>query len=115
MASVEHVKYAEEILATTLNEKDAGQMAGDEPEEVRDYRRSVAKLFVGYTSATSQYENIDYRFVVEHAKDKGIDIEPKQVKDMLTSFSKNSETSVKRNKDGTFNYNGPQNPAYEVW
>ena len=115
VASVEHVKYAEEILATTLNEKDAGQMAGDEPEEVRDYRRSVAKLFVGYASATSQYENIDYRFVVEHAKDKGIDIEPKQVKDMLTSFSKNSETSVKRNKDGTFNYNGPQNPAYEVW
>jgi len=53
--------------------------------------------------------------VVEHAKDKGIDIEPKQVKDMLTSFSKNSETSVKRNKDGTFNYSGPQNPAYEVW
>jgi len=116
VAAVKHVKYAEEILATSLNERDAGQMAGDEPEDIRVQRRSVAKLFVDYAFSNNSYENIDYRFVVEYAKEEGRDIEPKDIKELLTSFSKNhSVTGVKKNKDGTFNYSGAKNPAYEIW
>jgi DNA replicative helicase MCM subunit Mcm2 (Cdc46/Mcm family) len=116
VATVEHVKCAEEILATSLNERDAGQMAGDEPEEVRGNRRSIAKMLVDYAFSQNTYENIDYRFVVDYAKEQGHDLEPKQIKELLTSFSKNhSVTGVKKNKDGTFNYSGAKNPAYEMW
>ena len=115
VATIEHVKFAERILSETLNEQDPGLIAGDQPAADRDFRKSVAKLFVSYTTAKGVYENIDYRFVVDHAKEKGADLDPAEVKKMLESFSKNKETGVKRRADGTFSYNGVQNPAYEVW
>ena len=115
VATVEHVKHAEEILAITLNEQDPGQVEGDTPAADRDFRKSIAKLFVAYTKDKGVYENIDYRFVLEYAKDKGSDLDANEVQSILKSFAKNKETGVRQHKDGTFSYNGPQNPAYEVW
>jgi len=115
VATVEHVKHAEEILAITLNEQDPGQVEGDSPAADRDFRKSIAKLFVAYTKDRGVYENIDYRFVLEYARDKGSDLDASEVQSILKSFAKNSETGVRQHKDGTFSYNGAQNPAYEVW
>lgn len=115
-ATVKHVKYAEEIMAITLNEQDPGQVEGDPYDAAdRDFRKSIAKLFVAYTKDKRTYENIDYRFVLEYAKEKGSDLDADKLQSTLKSFAKNKETRVRLHKNGTYSYNGPQNPAYEVW
>ena len=42
-------------------------------------------------------------------------VDADEFQSILKSFAKNKETRVRRHKDGTYSYNGPQNPAYEVW
>ena len=68
VATVEHVRYAEEILAISLNERDAGQLAGTEVDnkEVREAKEklvpAVLKIMMdSHTRAMSGYLYKDLR------------------------------------------------------
>ena len=62
VATIEHVKFAERILSETLNEQDPGSSQETNLRPTETSEKSVAKLFVSYTTAKGVYENIDYRF-----------------------------------------------------
>lgn len=115
VATIEHVKIAEEILSITLNETDPGQLAGDVSQADRDIRKTVARVFVGYIQTNKHYENIDYRQVLDYSKEQGEDIDGERIKALLKAFGKNKQTGVRAHKDGSFSYNGSMNPAYEMW
>ena len=87
VGSIQHVKYAEEILATTLNERDAGQLAGTEV-EVEEVREAKAKLVPAVlkimknnqTAAMSGYLFKDLHSLLEN---EGISLSTSAVKSTL--------------------------------
>jgi DNA replicative helicase MCM subunit Mcm2 (Cdc46/Mcm family) len=115
VATLEHVKFAEKILEITLNERDPGIMAGAAPAADRDHRKKVAKILVEYAYGVNA-ESISSESIGEYAKDKHkTEMSDKELRSMMLSFAANKETGLTKNKDGTFSYDGAQNPAYDMW
>ena len=115
VATLNHVKFAEKILEITLNERDPGIMAGAAPAADRDHRKKVAKIVVEYAYAVNA-ESISTSSVQEYAKEKHkLEITDKELRSIIVSFVANPETGLNKNKDGTFSYDGAQNPAYDMW
>ena len=112
---VKHVMFAETILEATLNEQDPGVMVGAQPKESREFRQKIARKLLDFMKAKSQYENIDPAFVCDWMANNELDIGRKELIATLDSFAKNKETKLRKNNDGTYEYDGSLNPAYSMW
>lgn len=115
VATLEHVKFAEKILEITLNERDPGIMAGAAPAADRDLRKKVAKILVEYAHGVKA-DAFSSDDIGKYAKDNHkTEMGDKELRSMMLSFAASRETGLIRNKDGTFSYDGVQNPAYGMW
>tara|TARA_B100000035_G_C20668508_1_gene408534 strand:- start:135 stop:536 length:402 start_codon:yes stop_codon:yes gene_type:complete len=112
---VKHVMFAETILEATLSEQDPGVMVGAQPKESREFRSLVARKVIEYLKEKNQYENIDPEFIHHWMTENDFSIDKAVLTSMLDSFSKNKETKLRKNSNGTYEYDGSQNPAYSMW
>ena len=112
---VKHVMFAETILEATLSEQDPGVMVGAQPKESREFRSLVARKVIEYLKEKNQYENIDPEFIHHWMTENDFSIDKAVLTSMLESFSKNKETKLRKNSNGTYEYDGSQNPAYSMW
>ena len=112
---VKHVMFAETILEATLSEQDPGVMVGAQPKENREFRSLVARKVIEYLKEKNQYENIDPEFIHHWMTENDFSIDKAVLTSMLESFSKNKETKLRKNSNGTYEYDGSQNPAYSMW
>ena len=113
--TLKHVNFAESILEATLNEQDPGAVVGAGSKGDREMRQSVARKVVEFITSKNQYEDIHIDFLYLWMEEEGFKIDKKELATMLHNFSKNSDTGLKRNADGTFDYNGSMNPVYSMW
>jgi len=112
--TIEHVKFAESILESTLSEKDPALLVGAAPKESREFRQTIARKFIEYVKAKNQYENLHPDFIQQWMAENELDVDSKTLTSMLTSMAKN-DIGLKKNSDGTFEYEGSMNPAYSMW
>ena len=112
---IKHVKFAESILEGTLNEQDPGAVVGAGSKGDREMRQNIARKVVEFITSKNQYEDIHIDFLHPWMEEGGFKIDKKELATMLHTFSKNSDTGLKRNADGTFDYNGSMNPVYSMW
>ena len=78
-------------------------------------RQNIARKVVEFITSKNQYEDIHIDFLHPWMEEGGFKIDKKELATMLHTFSKNSDTGLKRNADGTFDYNGSMNPVYSMW
>jgi DNA replicative helicase MCM subunit Mcm2 (Cdc46/Mcm family) len=112
--TIEHVKFAEKILQSTLSEQDPGLMVGAEPKESREHRQLVARKLIQYMQEKNKYENLDPDFIHQWMNENDLQITKAELKSLLSEFSKTVQ-DLKKNKDGTYDYNGTMSPAFSMW
>ena len=112
---LQHVMFAESILEETLNEQDPGVMVGAAPKESREFRALLARKIVEFMTEKNAYENIDPEFVHAWMTDNDFAIEKSTLISLMDSFCKNAETKFRKTKNGNYEYDGSQNPAYSMW
>jgi len=106
--TIDHVKFAEKILAETINEKDPGQMEGAGSKESRELRQHFAAKLLEIMHEKNVLDNIDAAFVYQWMEEADFKIDKNTVKRYLDEFAKNSSiTNFKRN-DGRYSYDGPR-------
>lgn len=112
--TIEHVKFAEKILQSTLSEQDPGLMVGAQPKESREQRQLVARKLIQYMQEKNKYENLDPDFIHHWMNENDLQITKADLKSLLSEFSKTVQ-DLKKNKDGTYDYNGTMSPAFSMW
>ena len=77
VATVEHVKYAEEILATTLNERDPGFIDSGDQDTVRELREKVPREVYDYMKRGAKMkamEGYTFKHLLRHLKGEGYEV-----------------------------------------
>ncbi len=118
VATLEHVRYAEKLLENTLQERDPGVVDGGMSGDARLLRSQVAENFVELISSGFMFEG-DKTIVEIYSEMKKTwsDIpDMDKVERVMESFAQNKNvTSIYRRRDGTYSYDGNNNPAYQWW
>ena len=115
-ATLKHVKFAEDILKETLQEKDPGVIDGGMSQDAREIRSKVAETFVtlihnGFWLVDHPIDEI-YSAMSEHWPDiPTMD----QVESVLKDFVKNKAITQLSKRGNQYTYDGVENPAVEVW
>lgn len=111
VVTIEHVKFAENILANTLNEMDPGAVLGAGAKESRERRADFARQMLSVIHENNALDSVHPDFIHKWVSDAGLDLDKNEVKRYMEEFAKNNAvTNVKRNSDGTFTYDGSRNP-----
>jgi DNA replicative helicase MCM subunit Mcm2 (Cdc46/Mcm family) len=115
-ATLKHVKFAEDILKDTLQEKDPGVIDGGMSQDAREIRAKVAETFVTLIGENFWLTDhpIDeiYSAMSKHWPDiPSMD----QVESVLKDFVKNKAITQLFKRGNQYTYEGVSNPAVGVW
>lgn len=116
-ATLEHIRFAEKILENTLQEKDPGIIDGGMTEDARTMRSRVAKEFATLIDDGFMVNDHTIHEMYSEMAKSWNDIPTMDVVEkIMRSFAQNkATTSIYRRVDGTYSYEGVNNPAYEWW
>ncbi len=115
-ATLKHVKFAEDILKNTLQEKDPGVIDGGLSQDAREIRQKVAETFVilihdNFWLLDHPIDEI-YSEMSKHWDDiPSMD----QVESVLKEFTRNKAITQFYKKGNQYTYDGVENPAVGVW
>lgn len=116
-ATLKHVRFVEKILENTLQEKDPGVVDGGMTEDARTLRSRVAKEFSVLIDDGFMVDDHTIEEIYSEMSKSWNDIPPMDVveKTMMSFAQNKATTSIYRRADGTYSYEGVNNPAYEWW
>jgi len=115
-ATLKHVKFAEDILKETLQEKDPGIIDGGLSQDAREIRQKVAETFVilihdNFWLTDHPIDEI-YSEMSKHWEDIP---SMGEVENILKEFTRDKHTTKFFRKGNQYSYDGVENPAVEVW
>ena len=116
-ATLKHVKFAEKIMASTLQEQDPGVVDGGLSKDDRETRAKVAEHFVALIEADFMLDDRTFEEIYSEMKKIWFDIPPMDFIDTaLKQFSRDRKTTnIHRSRNGVYTYDGTKNPAWQVW
>jgi replicative DNA helicase Mcm len=116
-ATLQHVKFAESLMATTLQEQDPAAIEGGLMKGDRETRTRLAEEFVKLIVADFMIDSRAFEEIYSELKKNWSDIPNMGViEGVLKEFSRDSSlTSIHRSRNGVYTYNGTKNPAWKVW
>jgi len=115
-ATLKHVKFAEDILKETLQEKDPGIIDGGLSQDAREIRQKVAETFVilihdNFWLTDHPIDEI-YSEMSKHWEDIP---SMGQIENILKEFTRNKDITQFYKKGNQYTYDGVTNPAVGVW
>jgi len=116
-ATLKHVKCAEEIMATTLQEEDPAAIDGGMSKEGKDLRDKIAETFVTLVKKDFMIDDRTLDEIYEEMKKVWPTIPPMDVvENVMKQFSRDKgTTNIHRSRSGVYTYSGTKNPAWQVW
>jgi len=116
-ATLKHVRFAEEIMATTLQEEDPAAIDGGMSKEGRDVRKKVAESFATMVNKGFMVDSKELDEIYTEMKKDWLDIPPMElIENVLKQFSRDkATTNIHRSRSGVYTYTGSINPAWEAW
>lgn len=117
LATLKHVRYAEDLLKNTLQERDPGAIDGGMTADARDLRKRVAEEFVNLIKANFWLDSHKVDEIYSEMSNNWGDIPTMDKVDaVLRDFSRNRViTNIRRTSNGVYSYEGVENPATAVW
>jgi DNA replicative helicase MCM subunit Mcm2 (Cdc46/Mcm family) len=116
VATLKHVKFAEDILKNTLQERDPGAIDGGMTQDAREIRQKVAETFV--TLIHDSFWLLDHPIEEIYSEmSKHWDDIPNmtQIETVLKDFTRNKAITQLSKKGNQYTYDGVENPAIGVW
>lgn len=115
-ATMEHIKYAEKIMANTLQERDPGVIDGGLTEESRTHRKDTIDHIVTAMRSIMK-EQIAFDEIYNTMKSNWTDIPSQQdVQRIMNDLSRNANlTTLKRHRGNAFSHDFVENPNTEGW
>lgn len=116
-ATLQHVKFAEALMATTLQEQDPAAIEGGLMKGDREVRTKLAEEFVGLIVSDFMIDDRTFEEIYSELKKSWSDI-PNMgiIEGVLKEFSRDSGlTNIHRSRSGVYTYTGTKNPAWQVW
>jgi len=116
-ATLKHVKFAEDIMATTLQEEDPAAVDGGMSKEGKDMRDKIAETFVSLVKNDFMIDDRTLDEIYEEMKKTWPTIPPMDVvENVMKQFSRDKgTTNIHRSRSGVYTYSGTKNPAWQVW
>ena len=116
-ANLKHVKFAEKIMASTLQEQDPGVIEGGLSKGDRELRSVVAEKFAVIINNDFMLDTRSFEEIYTELKKSWSDIPSMDIIEMiLKQFSRDKKTTnLHRSRDGAYTYDGTKNPAWQVW
>ena len=116
-ATLKHVKFAEKIMASTLQEQDPGVVEGALSKDDREMKTKVAEHFVALIEADFMLDDRAFEEIYSEMKKIWFDIPPMDFIDTaLKQFARDKKTTnIHRSRNGVYTYDGTKNPAWQVW
>jgi DNA replicative helicase MCM subunit Mcm2 (Cdc46/Mcm family) len=116
-ANLKHVKFAEKIMASTLQEQDPGVIEGGLSKGDRELRFMVAERFCNLVNDDFMLDDRTFEEIYTEMKKSWSDIPSMDVIEItMKQFSRDKRTTnIHRSRDGTYTYDGTKNPAWQVW
>jgi len=116
-ATLKHVKFAEEIMASTLQEEDPAAIDGGMSKEGKDIRDKIAETFVALVKNDFMIDDRTLDEIYEEMKKIWPTIPPMDVvENVMKQFSRDrNTTNIHRSRSGVYSYSGTKNPAWQVW
>tara|TARA_B100000029_G_scaffold241014_2_gene238230 strand:+ start:19113 stop:21545 length:2433 start_codon:yes stop_codon:yes gene_type:complete len=117
VATLKHVKFAEDIMSHTLQEQDPAAMEGGLTQSDRSVRERVAETFVKLIGDGFMLNDREFNEIYSKMKDTWDDIPPMDIiEGVMREFSRDSATTnIHRSRKGIYSYEGTNNPAWQVW
>jgi|TARA_B100001094_G_scaffold245846_1_gene242405 replicative DNA helicase Mcm len=116
-ATLKHVRFAEGIMAKTLQEEDPGAIDGGMSKEGKDMRDKIAETFVSIIKTDFMIDDRSLDEIYGEMKKIWPTIPPMDVVDnIMKQFSRDkATTNIHRSRSGVYTYSGTKNPAWQVW
>lgn len=116
-ATLKHVRFAEKIMATTLQEEDPAAVDGGMSREGRDIHNKIAESFSQIVNNDFMLDDRNLDEIYTEMKKVWPELPPMElVENVLKQFSRNkSTTNIHRSRSGMYTYSGTKNPAWQVW
>ncbi len=117
VATLKHVKFAEDIMSYTLQEQDPAAMEGGLTQSDRSVREKVAETFVQLVVDGFMLNDREFSEIYSKMKDSWDDIPPMDIiEGVMREFARDSRTTnIHRSRAGVYSYEGTNNPAWQVW
>tara|TARA_Y100000004_G_scaffold197250_1_gene270649 strand:+ start:133 stop:2568 length:2436 start_codon:yes stop_codon:yes gene_type:complete len=117
LATLKHVRFAEKVLESTLQEKDPGVIDGGMSEDARTLRREVAEAYVKLIESGFTLDDHTIDELYSAMSEEWPDIPTMdRIEKVMKSFSQNRNiTNIYILPDGTYSYKGVNNPPIGYW